>query len=151
LNLNPKFLAGYCGLYCGACAIYQGKIKQAVENLRSLIKAYGFDKFVSELARWNPTFKHYREFEEVMKAFEETFGECPACMQGGGAPQCQIRICCQQKGYATCAECVEMWTCQKLEPYAKNREALEKIKAVGLEKWAEDMQKKVEEGFSYRI
>ncbi len=44
-----------------------------------------------------------------------------------------------------------MWTCQKLEPYAKNREALEKIKAVGLEKWAEDMQKKVEEGFSYRI
>jgi len=90
LNLNPKFLAGYCGLYCGACAIYQGKIKQAVENLRSLIKAYGFDKFVSELARWNPAFKHYREFEEVMKAFEETFGECPACMQGGGAPQCQI-------------------------------------------------------------
>ncbi len=90
MNLNPKFLAGYCGLYCGACAIYQGKIKQAVENLRSLIKAYGFDKFVSELARWNPAFKHYREFEEVMKAFEETFGECPACMQGGGAPQCQI-------------------------------------------------------------
>jgi len=150
LKENSKSLVGYCGLYCGACAIYQGKIKHAVENLRKLIKAFGFDKFISELSQWNPAFQHYPKFEKVMNALEEMFGECPACLQNGGDPKCQIRLCCRQKGYVTCAECAEMQTCQKLEPYAKNRDTLERIKAVGVEQWAEEMKKKVDEGFCYQ-
>jgi len=144
LTLTPKSLVGYCGLYCGACKIYQGKFKQAVENLRNLIKFYGFDKITADLAKWNTAFGHYSEFEEVMKAFEEMFGSCPACVGGGGDPSCQIRVCCQQKRYDTCAECKEMQTCQKLEPYAKNRKELERIKALGIGKWVEEMQKQVD-------
>ena len=44
-------IIGYCGLYCGACGIYQGRVKDAVESLRKIIGAYGFDKYVSELAK----------------------------------------------------------------------------------------------------
>ncbi|MCK4434643.1 hypothetical protein KAU92_04060 [Candidatus Bathyarchaeota archaeon] len=41
---NPADFVGYCGLYCNACGIRQGKIKNAVDNLRNVIAAYGFDK-----------------------------------------------------------------------------------------------------------
>jgi len=48
---NPRSLVSYCGLYCGACGIRQGRIKQAIENLRKMLGAYGFDKITPELAK----------------------------------------------------------------------------------------------------
>jgi hypothetical protein len=51
MDSSSENLVGYCGLYCGACGIYQGRIKQAVENLRGVIQAYGFNKISAELAR----------------------------------------------------------------------------------------------------
>lgn len=145
---NPRKLAGYCGLYCGACGIYQGRIKQAVENLRSVIKAYGFDRIMPELAKWEPAFEHYAEFDNVMNGLVKIFGECPGCVQGGGDPNCAVRNCCKQKAYATCAECSEMETCEKLRPYGTAAlEGLRRIKAVGVDKWAEEMQKKVDGGY----
>ncbi|MEM2930456.1 MAG: DUF3795 domain-containing protein [Thermoproteota archaeon] len=104
---------GYCGLYCGACGIYQGRIKLAVENLRKVIGAYGFDKITPELAKWDPAFKNYAEFERVLDGLVRLFGECPGCVAGGGNPDCTVRQCCKQKDYATCAECTEMYTCGK--------------------------------------
>ncbi len=145
---NPRKLAGYCGLYCGACGIYQGRIKQAVENLRSVIKAYGFDKIMPELAKWESSFEHYAEFDNVMNGLVKIFGECPGCVQGGGDPNCAVRNCCKQKAYVTCAECSEMETCEKLRPYgAPVLEGLRRIKAVGVDKWAEEIQKKVNSGY----
>ena len=32
-------------------------------------------------------------------------GACPGCHQNEKASWCKIRQCCQNKGYATCAEC----------------------------------------------
>ena len=145
---NPKNLVGYCGLYCGACGIYQGKIKQAVENLRGLLGAYGFDKAMPELSKWEPSFQHYAEFEKVNDALVKLFGSCPNCVGDGGDPSCAVRQCCKQKGYATCAECDEMGTCSRLQhPLAKKE--LGKIKAMGLDKWVGEMQKKVTAGYCY--
>jgi len=149
MNEAPKNLVGYCGLYCGACGIYQGRIKQAVENLRKIISHYGFDKITSELAKWEPAFQHYTEFESVMDGFVKIFGERPGCVKGGGDPNCAVRECCKQKAYTTCAECVEMETCGKLQRYAWALEKLQKIKATGVDKWTEEMQKKVEAGYCY--
>ncbi len=91
-------LVGYCGLYCGACGTFQGRIKQAVENLRKVIGAYGFDKIAPDLAKWEPTLKHYAEFEQVMDGVVKLFGECSACTGGGGDPNCVIRECCKPRG-----------------------------------------------------
>jgi hypothetical protein len=66
---GTKDLVSYCGLYCGACGIYQRRIKQAVENLRNVIEAYGFDKIYSELVNYEPAFQHYAEFEKVLDGF----------------------------------------------------------------------------------
>ena len=150
LNENSKNLVGYCGLYCGGCGIYQGKIKQAVENLRKIISCYGFDKITSELAKWEPSFQHYTEFENVMDGLVKIFGECPGCINGGGDPNCAVRECCKQKAYTTCVECAEMETCEKLRRYGPQAlEGLQKIKAMGVDKWAEEMQKKVGAGYCY--
>jgi len=147
LNANPENLIGYCGLYCGVCGIYQGKIKQAVENLRKIISYYGFDKITSELAKWEPAFQHYREFESVLDGLVKIFGECPGCQAGGGDPNCAIRECCKPKGYVSCAECTEMEICEKLARYPSAKLQLKKIKSVGLDKWIEEMQTKANEGF----
>jgi hypothetical protein len=150
LDENPKNLVGYCGLYCGACGIHQGKIKQVAENLREIISVYGFDKLTAELAKYEPAFQHYTEFENVLDGFVKMFGECPGCLPGGGPPDCAIRECCRQKAYSMCVECVETETCEKLQKYGPQAiERLQKIKAMGIDKWTEEIQRKVGAGYCY--
>jgi len=150
LNENLRDLVGHCGLYCGACGIRQGRVKHAVESLRKVIGAYGFDKIAPELAKWEPSFQHYKEFEDVMDGWVKLFGECPGCTKGGGDPNCAVRSCCKEKAFATCAECSGMDTCEKVKQYGPRAlEGLHKIKALGVDKWAEDIQKRVNAGYSY--
>lgn len=112
-----------------------------------MIGAYGFDKIAPELAKWEPSLKHYAEFEQVMEGLVKLFGECPACIGGGGDPNCAIRKCCKPRGYITCAECAEMEACKKVERYPWARKELEKIEAMGVAKWREEMQRKVGAGY----
>lgn len=91
---------------------------QAVENLQKVIEAYGFDKIMPELAKWEPSLQHYSEFENVMRGLVKLFGECPGCLSSGGDPSCAIRECCKQKPYTTCAECIELETCEKVKRYS---------------------------------
>lgn len=149
MSCNPKSLVGHCGLYCGACGIYQGKIRQAVENLQKIIATYGFDKIMPELSKWEPSFQHYSEFDQVMNGLVKIFGECPACVAGGGDPSCAIRECCKQKAYATCLDCAEMEKCEKLQQYPWASERLKEIRFMGFDKWVEEMQKKVDSGYCY--
>jgi hypothetical protein len=147
-------LVGYCGLYCNACGIRQGKIKTAVNNLREIIACYGFDKIMPELAKWEPTLKHYNEFSQVMDGLVKMFGDCPSCLQGGGDPDCKVRTCAKQKGYRTCAECSEAETCENLAPYREGYKglipALQTIRQGSIESYVKEMQRKVDKGYSYR-
>jgi hypothetical protein len=149
---KPTNLIGYCGLYCRACGIKQGKIKTAVENLQNTIKAYGFDAFADQLANWEPAFKHHKEFGQVLEAYKKLFGECPNCITGGGDPECKIRPCAKAKGYTTCAECAEIETCQHLEQWRKRpdfNQRIQRIKQVGATKYAEEIENKVKTGYCY--
>lgn len=147
--MNAKSLVGYCGLYCGACGIYQRRIKQAVENLKQIIGAYGFDKMMPELAKWEPSLQHYERFEKVMDGLIKLFGECPSCGNGGGNPNCIVRECCKQKGYTLCVECSDMEDCGKLQQYGSVKKELQRIKITGFDKWLEEMQRKVVAGYCY--
>ena len=144
---------GYCGLYCNACGIRQQKIKNAVTSLRGIIAHYGFDKMMPELAKWEPSLKHYAEFDQVMNGLVTIFGDCPGCLHGGGDPSCKVRTCAKEKAYRTCAECNEAETCEFLAPYRKGYAvlnlALQNIKKNGVEKYAEEMQRNVNKGYSY--
>lgn len=150
MSTGPNDLAGYCGLYCGACGIRQGKIKQAVENLRKVTSAYGFDKSAPELAKWEPAFQHFKEYEDVLNGWVRMFGECPGCRKGGGDPNCAVRTCGTQKRFVTCAECSEMDGCEKVKQYGpRAMEGLHRIKTQGIDRWVGEMQKKANAGYSY--
>ncbi len=149
---DPADLVGYCGLFCNACGIRQGKIKTAVNNLRDIIVVYGFDKLMPELAEWEPSFRHYNEFNQMMDGLVKMFGSCPSCLQGGGDPNCRLRSCAKQKSYRTCAECSEAEACEKLAPYREGyglATALQSIRQDGIQGYAKRMLKKVDEGYRY--
>ena len=150
---DPSSLVGYCGLFCNACGIRQGKMKTAVNNLRDILATYGFDKIMPELSRWEPSFKNYKEFDQVMDGLVKMFGDCPGCLQGGGDPNCKVRSCVKQKGYRTCAECSETETCEKLAPYLRGyglTAALQSIRKKDIQSYAEEMQRKVDGGYTYK-
>ena len=146
-------LVGYCGLYCNACGIRQGKIRTAADNLLGVIAAYGFDKMMPELANWEPSFKSYAQFTQVLDGLVKMFGDCPGCLGGGGDPNCKVRQCAKQKHYRTCAQCDQTEICESLAPYRKGHPALvQDLKTItqkGAEGYAEDAQQKVDEGYSY--
>jgi hypothetical protein len=145
-------LVGYCGLYCNACSIRQGKIEEAVNNLSEIIARFGFDKNMPDLANWEPSFKHYDDFKQVMNGLVKVFGYCESCLGNGGDPNCKVRTCARQKGYRTCVECSEVNSCKKLDPHRKYFEpALQSIRDKGVKGYAEEMQKKVDQGYSYPV
>jgi hypothetical protein len=131
-STDPVSQVGYCGLYCNACGIRQGKIKTAVNNLRGIIAAYGFDKMMPELAKWEPSF---------------------GCFQGGGDPNCIARSCAKERGFRTCADCDEAETCENLAPFRIGFEGLlsglKIIRQKGIGIYAEESQKEVDEGHYY--
>lgn len=107
--------------------------------------AYGFDKSSSYLAKWEPAFKNYKEFEGVLDGIVRLFGSCPGCVAGGGDPNCAVRGCCRRKSHATCAECAEINKCEVAQGHLQLEE-LKRIGDMGVESWADEMQRKAGAG-----
>lgn len=148
LDEKPVELAAYCGLYCGACDIYQKRIGQSGKELKKVLDAYEFNEIAAQV----PGLDNYEVFTEVLNTIIAIFGQCSGCPKGGGPPLCDIRNCCREKGYKTCAECSSV-PCEKLRPlldgYPQLGEDLEEIKKSGLEKWCQEQQEKVDKGLRY--
>lgn len=79
-------------------------------------------------------------------------GKCPGCRENARAGWCMVRACCQERGYASCAECGEfpdVQACKRFNnPMAKlfallfrsNRAAgIEQIRRLGLRGHAQSM------------
>ena len=141
-------LATYCGLYCGACDIYQKRFSIAGNELKKLLDAYDFKSISKQI----PGMEGYDTFYKVLNTIIFFFGQCFTCKKNGGNPQCQIRICARKKGYTNCAECPELG-CDKLKAitdgYPEAKENLVEIKKIGLKKWCQKQQEKVAKGLRY--
>ena len=146
-DIEGAELAGYCGLYCGACAIKNGQIRDMAKALQGMLKAYGYADWAPMVAEFVPATRHYPEFEGVLEWL--TAQDCEGCLTGGGNPQCAIRICAREKGLAGCWECTEV-TCEKLQGIDQGAsENRQHIREVGLEAWLAEQAATVEAGFSY--
>jgi hypothetical protein len=146
---DKKSLTTYCGLYCPACGIYQGKMKDAANELRRIISAYGLEKEMGALSKVQPAFTNYDKFESVLEALSGFFGSCSNCREGGGPPDCRIRNCAKDRGYSICIDCADMDKCDVLKSYPWALTALQKIRTMGIEKWIKSMDLKVKAGWSY--
>jgi hypothetical protein len=150
LDNQDQTLAGYCGLYCGACSMKNGDIRDTATTLKRLLSAYQYPEWAPLVAEVFPATKHYPEFDAVLDWL--TTQDCPACQQGGGPPQCAIRSCAREKGFSGCWECTQS-TCDKLAGIdqstpaaAENRRS---IREAGLQAWLVNQAAQAASGFSY--
>ncbi|MBA7536183.1 hypothetical protein ES705_28446 [subsurface metagenome] len=112
MNKKKKKLIAYCGLYCGDCFAYKGKIADLARDLRKELRQEKFDIIVKGIPF--KAFKNYKECYDVLGALVRL--RCKnTCRGGGGNPFCKIRKCCQKKNIDGCWECKEFETCKKLD------------------------------------
>lgn len=143
-------LAACCGLYCGACSMKNGQIRDTATRLQRLLAAYKYADWAPQVANIFPATQHYSEFEGVLQWL--TTQDCQACGDGGGPPHCAIRICATEKGLVGCWECDEV-PCENLQemdqaapPALANRQRIQRI---GLEAWLTEQAANAAAGFSY--
>ena len=99
-------LVAYCGLYCVACEIYQGKVRDAALILRKALDTNPCLQRVMVRER-------LPDAQKVFSFLIKRFGQCGGCRRGGGDPYCNIRKCCEAKGLSFCIECDKV-TCEEL-------------------------------------
>ncbi|MBC8415431.1 MAG: DUF3795 domain-containing protein [Candidatus Cloacimonetes bacterium] len=118
---DKKELISYCGLYCGECPNYTGKIADLARDLRKELRCVRFEKtadVLSELSFFS-MFKDYKQCYDVLGGMVKL--RCNhACKDGGGNPYCKIRTCCLKKEIEGCWLCAEFETCEKLDELKAN-------------------------------
>ena len=109
-------LIAYCGLYCGDCFSYQGKIADLSRDLRKELRSHKFEK-TAELLSGMSFFKEFDDYSRCYKVLGAMVKlRCKrGCRDGGGNPYCAIRKCCERKKYEGCWECDEYESCSKLD------------------------------------
>ena len=109
-------MIAYCGLYCGDCHGYNGRIPDLARDLRKELRDSKYDKFAGFISAYSfgKDFKNYDECYKVLGAMVK-FRCKKGCRAGGGSPFCKIRKCCQKKELNGCWECSDFETCKELQ------------------------------------
>ncbi len=118
---KEEALIAYCGLYCGDCLGYQGKVADLARDLRKELQKHRFEKTAEGLSKipFFEVFKDYPQCYEVLGGLVKL--RCKKTCRGkGGPPFCTIRECAQAKGLTGCWECDELQGCEKLDMLKKN-------------------------------
>ena len=111
-----KELVAYCGLYCGDCFGYKGKVADLARDLRKELRSSKFERFAQGISDvpYFAVYKDYSKCYDVLGAMVKM--RCKrGCRNGGGPPFCKMRTCCQKKGIEGCWQCDEFETCEKLD------------------------------------
>ncbi len=112
---QEKNLVGYCGLFCGDCHGFNGRIPDLARDLRRELRESRYDMFAGVMAQspFGKDFKQYDECYRVLGAMVR-FRCRKGCRNGGGNPACKIRKCAQKKSYEGCWLCAEFENCENL-------------------------------------
>ncbi len=109
-------LVAYCGLYCGDCPGYKGRVADLARDLRKELRQSKFGQIAEAMADvpFFAVYKNYPQCYEVLGAMVR-FRCKRTCRGGGGPPLCKMRACCRKKGIEGCWQCDEFETCRKLD------------------------------------
>ena len=115
-KINDKNLIAYCGLYCGDCHGFTGKIPDLARDLRRELRKIHYDRFASFISSFSfgKNFKNYDECYKVLGAMVK-FRCRNGCRSGGGSPYCKIRKCVQKNDLDGCWECTKFDICKELK------------------------------------
>ena len=111
---RKRDLVAYCGLYCDDCLARKGRVAEMATALKKELKEEKFERFagaVSDVPFFEPL-KRYSDFAAVLDILSGS--RCTRTCKEGGGHQCEVRICCTEKGIEGCWECGEFVGCEKL-------------------------------------
>ena len=113
---QDKDLVAYCGLYCGDCYQYKGKVADLARDLRKEMRQAKFDKRAEKMSAvaYFANFKDYPQCYELLGTMVK-FRCKRACRGGGGPPVCKIRECGRKKGFDGCWQCGDFETCKTMD------------------------------------
>ena len=163
LKKEETCLTAPCGIFCGACDAFLEKSKGHAKELYRIIKGFN----IADVSAFSMNVEQERmiDFLTILEQMSQA-NKCPGCLNGGGNPECPIKVCAKKLGYLTCAECDKM-PCKISEQgsegesmeapyflemitkrYANwNIENLNRIREVGYRQFVDEMQEKVKSGF----
>jgi hypothetical protein len=120
---KEKDLVAYCGLYCGDCFHYKGRIADLARDLRKEFRQYKFDRRAEKMATnaYYAPFKNYQQCYELL-GMMVGFRCKRGCRGNGGPPVCKIRECCREKAIEGCWLCGAFETCKTMEFLKKYHE-----------------------------
>ncbi|MHA1266547.1 MAG: DUF3795 domain-containing protein [Candidatus Helarchaeota archaeon] len=112
-----------------AMAADEKRVQKAAQNLLNILEQFNYDDLIC-FVDFGIKIKQYEEFKRFLKVIaegkltlEEDFDlkafqrvlrkfveapKCTGCGIAGAARMCPIVLCCQEKGYLTCAECPDI-------------------------------------------
>ena len=140
---QDKDLVACCGLYCGDCYRYKGRIADLARDLRKELRQEKFDRTAETMSdiSFFAAFKNYPHCYELLGEMVK-FRCKRTCQGGGGPPVCKIRECCKKRELAGCWQCDEFEICRKLDflkPFHEDAHIknLKKIKTAGIDSFLE--------------
>ena len=95
---------GFCGIWCGGCAVGTSALMELAGRYRELCESHG-------LGHWGAAEFDYAEFLKGLDSISRLPG-CRGCLQGGGRPDCEMRACATERGLRACSFCPDAGGCQ---------------------------------------
>jgi hypothetical protein len=138
-------LVGYCGCYCGLCAV-RSRFPKHAQQLQQTLHQEGMDYWFKYIPSMRTSFPVFWKFLEDLTKYE-----C-SCRSEGGPSTCKIRLCAKKKQVSTCPLCDE-YPCALIENYTKIYPATiedgKRLKEIGLEEWIKEQEERGKQGFIY--
>ena len=107
-----KGQAGPCGIICVSCPLGNGAVAESASRTRKNIADY-------KIAMWSPFVPGGEaiDWAAVDRGLDwlEKYAVCAGCGNGGGPPDCTIRICAREKGIDLCSSCPDLEGCTRFE------------------------------------
>jgi hypothetical protein len=151
---EARKLIGYCGVYCGSCGMYRGRVYAKIaQEFLEVMKAAGYpDELTINPKGVKPDFD-FNEFLKGVECFskEDSGAYCQEpCKQGGGVP-CEYRQCARERGLEICYECRD-FPCEHflwgLEQHPEKRADYERFRKRGFEGWVRFHAGRAEKGYA---
>lgn len=141
--MNELQETAYCGIYCPDCIRYNNKYQIYARQLRDELEDIEFHKYAEVDSPFEPNFKSYNEFIEVLTVLSALQCNKP-CRVGGGCSgtPCKIMDCCLSKNFEGCWQCTDLDECEKfdiLEPRCGEmpKNNIKIIQKNGIQNWIE--------------
>jgi hypothetical protein len=103
---------GHCGMLCCACPLGSGIVAESANLTRKHIADY-------HIPAWAPFVPGGEaiDWAAVDRGLDwmQRYACCAGCQNGGGPPDCSIRICAREKGKELCSSCGDLDSCNRFE------------------------------------